>query len=265
MQLTCPTLAAFMKYPRESHISLDILKNYSGKSIQKYGFFGAEKELFASVAETVGLIRRHQDVAWWARHPLVFLLEAADDICYLIVDLEDGFRMGYIPYDEVKDLLNAIADINPDDYGASREETIKRLRAKAINQLVREIAQIFWDLESEILAGKFDQDLLSLSRYAEVLKTIEQTTRSLVFQHPNVVKVKVAGYEVLGGLFTEFANTLFYPSKKGELLTYMLPLEYRSELNEDTYSKLLKITDYISGMTDFQATTLFQQLRGISL
>mgnify|MGYP001791076912 FL=1 len=88
MQLTCPTLATFTKYPRESHISEDIFENNpdynSGCSIKKYGFFQAEKELFAEVAETVGLVRRHSDVSWWCRHPLAFLMEAADDICYLI-------------------------------------------------------------------------------------------------------------------------------------------------------------------------------------
>jgi dGTPase len=265
MQLTCPTLAAFAKYPRESLIPADILRGYDGHSTRKYGFFQAEKALFTEVAETLGLIRRHADVAWWARHPLAFLLEAADDICYSIVDLEDGFRMGYIPFRVARDLLNAIADVKAEEYPPDEEETIKRLRAKAINRLVREIAALFLDREREILAGEFDRELLASSRHASVLAEIEYITRTSVFLHPNVVRIKVAGYEVLGGLFTEFANTVFYPSKKGDLLFYMIPPPYRPDPFETTYNKLLKITDYLSGLTDFQATSLFQQLKGISL
>jgi dGTPase len=265
MQLTCPTLAAFTKYPREAFIPDAILQGYDGHSTRKYGFFQAEKELFAGVAEILGLIRRHPDASWWARHPLAFLLEAADDICYSIVDLEDGFRMGYIPFAVARDLLNAIADVKAEEYPADEEETIKRLRAKAIDRLVREIATLFLDLEIEILSGTFDRELLASSVHASVLREIERISRTSIFLHPNVVRIKLAGYEVLGGLFTEFANTIFYPSKKGQLMLYMLPPAYRPNPIEDTYDKLLKITDYLSGLTDFQATSLFQQLKGISL
>ena len=111
MQLTCPTLAAFTKYPRESFIPEDILNGYSGSSIKKYSFFQAEKDLFTQVAETVGLIRRDDNFAWWSRHPLAFLVEAADDICYSIIDVEDAYRMGYIPFDEARSLLEDIAGL----------------------------------------------------------------------------------------------------------------------------------------------------------
>ncbi|MGK7933260.1 MAG: dGTP triphosphohydrolase [Microcystaceae cyanobacterium] len=265
MQLTCPTLAAFTKYPRESYIPDDILGDYQGKSVKKFGFFQADKTLFAEVAETVGLIRRHPQVAWWARHPLTFLVEAADDICYLIIDLEDGFRMGYIPFDKAKFLLNEIANISLDNNYTRPEEIIKRLRAKAINQLVQETAKIFLDYETAILAGTFDQDLLSQSRFSEILSVIEQTEEQLIFHHPDVVGLKVAGYEILGGLFTEFVNGIIHNTKKGELLIYLIPPEFRPQPDETLYIKLLKITDYISGMTDFQATKMFQKLKGISL
>ncbi len=265
MQLTCPTLAAFTKYPRESWIPEEILGHYQGKSVQKFGFFQAESEFFSEVAETVGLIRRHPEVAWWARHPLSFLVEAADDICYLVIDLEDGFRMGYIPFEKVCDLLNAIADVSLDTNYSSSAEIIRRLRAKAINQLVWETAQIFLDYESAILAGTFDEDLLSRSRFYPILTTIKHLEETLIFQNPEVAGLKVAGYEVLGGLFTEFVDGVIHNTKKGELLLYLLPPEYRPNSDDDLYQKLLKITDFIAGMTDFQATKIFQQLRGISL
>lgn len=265
LQLTCTTLAAFTKYPRESLIRQPTLNHYPGRSLQKYGFFQAEKELFTEVAETVGLIHRFPDVAWWCRHPLAFLVEAADDICYSIVDLEDGFHMGYLPFEQVQDLLKAIAKIELTDAGNSQAETIKRLRAKAINQLVLEIAQLFLDLESQLLAGTFDQSLLIHSCHAQTLRAIETLTSDLVFHHPHVVRVKIAGYEVLGGLLKEFLTAIFEPSKKGRLLNYMVPEEFKIQTEDSNYQKILKVTDYIAGMTDSQAALLFQQLHGIAL
>ncbi|MEG4850537.1 deoxyguanosinetriphosphate triphosphohydrolase [Microcoleus sp. B5-D4] len=266
MQLTCPTLATFTKYPRESLISTDILNDYSGKSAKKHGFFQAEKELFATVADTVGLIRRSPDVAWWSRHPLAFLVEAADDICYHIVDLEDGYRMGYISFKKAKKLLNEIAK-RPDieQKANTKEEQIKFLRAIAINNLVQEVATIFLEREQELLAGIFDGDLISLTSYAETLNCIQSKTRNKVFNHSEVIGIQVAGYEVLGHLFTEFVNSTLYSTKKGKLVKLMLPKEFCPAESESSYRKILKITDYISGMTDSYATTLFQQLKGISL
>ena len=191
MQLTCPTLATFTKYPRESLISENILNGYTEKSVKKHGFFQTEKDLFARVADTVGLIRRSPDVAWWARHPLAFLVEAADDISYHIVDLEDGYRMGYIPFNQAKQLLNEIADqSHPEKYANTEEEQIKFLRAVAINKLVQEVAKIFLDHEEELLAGTFDSDLVSESRYIEILKEINIETRKKVFKHPEVVGIR---------------------------------------------------------------------------
>lgn len=265
MQLTCPTLAAFTKYPRESFIPKSTLNGYSGRSVKKYGFFQAEKDLFAEVAKTVGLIQ-HNNTAWWSRHPLAFLVEAADDICYSIVDVEDGYRMGYISFDEATSLLNEIAKIDLNDANESDAEKVKRLRAAAINKLIKEATEIFLANEQDILAGKFDEDLLSQSKcYKNHLQVIAERTRSSVFQHPDVVGIQIAGYEVLGKLFAEFVDAVLHTSKKGKLVYHMLPEEYRPAPEEDTYNKILRITDYISGMTDSYATSIFQKFSGISL
>ncbi|QSJ19481.1 deoxyguanosinetriphosphate triphosphohydrolase [Nostoc sp. UHCC 0702] len=265
MQLTCPTLAAFTKYPRESLISESILNCRPDRSIKKYGFFQAEKDLFAEVAETVGLIRRHDNVAWWSRHPLAFLVEAADDICYSIVDVEDGHRMGYILFEKAEYLLNKIAGIDIKKHDESKLEKVKQLRAQAIHNLIVEATEIFIEHEQEILSGKFDEDLLSLSRYKNHLEVIKEETKSSVFQDRDVVSIQIAGYEVLGKLFSEFVNAILHDSNKAKLICNMLPKEYRPNSDEDTYNKILKITDYISGMTDSYATSLFQQFSGISL
>jgi len=275
MQLTCPTLAAFMKYPRESHIPEDIINNYKrkslsdvNKSVAKHGFFQSEKKLFAQVANTVGILERNNEFAWWARHPLAFLVEAADDICYYIVDLEDGHRMGYIPYSEASELLEQIVKPNNSKNSTeSDEERIKYLRAKAIGSLIDEVAELFLFNEHHLLAGTFDKDLISQSRHFDVLKKIIELTKDKVYCHRNVVSIQIAGYEVLGDLFSQFVDAILDGSSKdkGRLLLKMLPEKYRPVESDSCYDRLLKVTDYISGMTDSYATTLFQQLKGISL
>ncbi len=268
LQLTCPTLATFTKYPRESTIDPTILDSYAGRSSKKHGFFQAEVDIFIEVAETVGLIRRSDRTAWWCRHPLAFLVEAADDICYSIVDLEDGYLMGYIPFTVARELLDPIAGSQDDKLAdiALESERIKYLRAVAINNLITEAKEIFLDNECSILAGVFDKDLLSLSeKYELPLKNIAHETRSRVFDHPDVVNIQIAGYEVLDKLFSGFADAIFSDTKKAALICKMLPPEHRPIDGESNYEKILKITDYISGMTDFYATKLFQQFSGISL
>jgi len=268
MQLTYPTLASFTKYPKESFIPEDILQGYTGKSVSKYGFFQSEKDLFTQVADTLGLIRRGGEFAWWARHPLAFLVEAADDICYRIVDWEDGHRMGHIPFSLTQNLLNEIAqrtDFQLNQYADSEAEKIKYLRAYTINKLVEEAAEIFLDHELALLAGTFDQEIINLSKYIDILQEMQRETEDRVFTAPEVVRTRIAGYEVLGSLFTEFAHAIFSGDSKSDLIKKLLPIAYRPTQTESSYNKILKITDYISGMTDSYATELFQTIRGISL
>ncbi|GJD22078.1 deoxyguanosinetriphosphate triphosphohydrolase [Rivularia sp. IAM M-261] len=269
MQLTCPTLAAFTKYPRESSIPVNILNNYTGCSAKKYGFFQAEKELFNEVAQNLGLIRHplnsYNSVHWWARHPLAFLVEAADDICYSIIDVEDGYRMGYISFQETRALLSDIALINIDEQEFSEAEKVKRLRGKCINNLIQEAAYNFLAREEDILAGTFDQNLLLFSKYALQLENISKTITKKVFLHPDIIGMRIAGYEVLGKLFSDFVDAALCTSKKGELIALMLPEKYRPLEHEDVYHRILRVTDYIAGMSDSYATSLFQKFSGISL
>jgi dGTPase len=254
LQLTCPTIAAFAKYPRQSQPG----------SIAKYGFFQADRELFAMVAETVGLLPRGNGA--WCRHPLTFLVEAADDICYLIIDIEDGYQMGYLSFGEVVELLNKIACLDISLEPGAEAEQVMHLRAKSIDILVKEAADNFLAHEAAMLRGEFEGDLLSLSSYRQALATINEKARRSIFQHPHVVGVQIAGYEVLGKLFMEFATALHQPEdSKSQLVLQMLPVAYRPQEDEDSYQQLLRVTDFISGMTDSYATRLFQQFSGISL
>ncbi len=260
LQLTCPTIAAFTKYPRESS-----LPAAQGRSTKKYGFFQADQELFATVANAVGLIPRKVGVSW-CRHPLTFLVEAADDICYSIVDIEDGYQMGFLTFAEVVALLNPIAQLDLTQSAGAEPELVTHLRAKSIDILVREAAHNFLAQEKTMLNGEFDVELLSLSSYYDVLQAINDKARSAIFHHSQVVGVQIAGYEVLGKLFTEFANALIQPhNPKSSLVLQMMPEVHRPQSHENIYQQLLHVTDFISGMTDSYATRLFQQFSGISL
>jgi dGTPase len=260
LQLTCPTIAAFTKYPRASCLPVS-----PGRSTQKYGFFQADRELFEEVATAVGLLPGSTGVSW-CRHPLTFLVEAADDICYSIVDIEDGYQMGFLTFAEVVALLNPIAHLDLTESNGAEPELVMHLRAKSIDILVREAAHNFLAQEKTILSGEFDRELLALSSYHADLQAIHDKARTAIFHHPHVVGVQIAGYEVLGKLFTEFANALIQPhSPKSHLVLQMMPTVYRPPSKENTYQQLLRVTDFIAGMTDSYATRLFQQFSGISL
>ena len=265
MCLTCPTLAVFMKYPRESFMAEETVDTYCGKSIDKHGFFQADKTVFEAIANTVGLLRRSDRAHWWVRHPLALLVEAADDICYRIVDIEDGCHMGYVSHEDALALLSAITTTCQPELGERPQERLKRLRACAINTLTYEAAEIFLDNEADILAGTFDEALLDKSEHGHVLKDIKALTKEQIFDNTKVLKIRIAAYEVLGTLFKEFITSAFGESDKGKLLWQILPEHYQAQPGDDPYIKILKITDYISGMTDSYATSLFQQLKGISL
>ncbi|WP_132867292.1 deoxyguanosinetriphosphate triphosphohydrolase [Scytonema millei] len=267
MQLTYATLGTFMKYPRESLISSETFQQYQGKSTAKHGFFQAEKNLVEQIAAEVGLIRRDVNSAWWCRHPLVFLIEAADDICYHIVDLEDGFRMGYITYEEAETLfMTLLKEDNLEYLGSDLLDNIKYLRSKAIHQLLLEAKHVFLDFESGILSGEFDAPLTSVIPSANSLKEIVDITRRKVYESCEVIEVKVAGYEVLGGLLEEFITAISQEQlSKSYLIKKLLPNFKADDESLDLYKKILKVTDYISGMTDSYAVSVYKKIKGISL
>ena len=270
LQFTCAMLATFTKYPREAGINSSYFNQYNtedNKSTKKHGFFQAEKDLFAQIANEVGLIRREEKSAMWCRHPLAFLVEAADDICYHIVDLEDGFRMGCITYDEARDLLyDVLRGEQLDNLEYDKKENIKYLRAKAIHKLIIEVKQVFLDSENEILSGRFDFPLTAKIESSNKLKEIIEITRKNVYESCEVVEVKVAGYEVIGGLLEEFITAITNSSlSKSYLVKKLLPNFKEDDENEDIYRKVLKVTDYISGMTDSYAVSVFKKIKGISL
>jgi len=278
LKLTCASLAAFTKYPKESALSQTPTKGdqeANSKIYKKFGFFQTEKDLFAEVADETGLIKKGSGNDYcWIRHPLSFLVEAADDICYRIMDLEDGFRLGLLSFEYTEKLLRPLVTSSLTSYsGRSPNDKIGYLRAKAINDTVTQLANIFIDYEQQTLNGELEQDLISLISSSQYLEEIKTISKKEIYSYRSVVEREAAGYEVLGGLLDAFiiaVNETYTgkPSWKSKNLMKLLPGQFLGADNnpdDDLYMRLLKITDFVSGMTDSYAVSLFRKIKGISL
>jgi dGTPase len=263
MRLTYATIGAFCKYPRESTLEED---TGARRSARKFGIFQSEKEAFENAAETLGLLRLSANGAWWCRHPLAFLVEAADDICYQILDLEDGYRLGKVRFEDAHDLLAAIA---PD--GGSRPATggdpkslIGHLRARAIDVLVREVADLFSREEGRIRDGTFDESLVSRVPSKKLVDAITSLVARRCYQADEVLEIEIAGYGVLAALLDRFVGAALKPDRPehGKIRARMPELFPASGSD---YEKILRITDFVSGMTDSYAVSLFRRFSGVSL
>jgi dGTPase len=272
LNLTYSTLAAVTKYPRESLIN-NQNRSLQNKAYRKYGFFQAEKEIFKEVADKTGLdFVVNKKTYWWRRHPLAFLVEAADDICYSVMDLEDGFMLGLISFRETEELLiPLISKQGLRNYRDKDEkDRIGYLRAIAINELVNELARVFLDEEKNILAGKFENELISEIKRANALKRIKDISVTRIYKARSVVEREVAGYEVLGGLLDTFIdsyNEAFEKkiSAKNKSVFALLPKRISDDIPNELYQRLIRIIDFVSGMTDSFAVSLFRKIKGISL
>lgn len=272
LRLTHSTLAAVTKYPRESLVD-DSTQSLKTKVFKKYGFFQTEKELFREVASNSGLdCLREKNNYWWCRHPLAFLVEAADDICYRIMDLEDGFRLGLVSFKESEELLRPlITDTEIKFYEEKDEkEKVGYLRAVAIRELVTELATVFLDEEKNILNGNFESDLISVIKNGDALKIIKDVSIEKIYNYRSVVEREVAGYEVLGGLLDTFIhayNEAYFGniSNRNRTVLNLLPQRIREGIPDELYLRLLRIIDFVSGMTDSFAVSLFRKIKGISL
>lgn len=263
MRLTAATLATYCKYPQSSTC---IDKN--DVSRKKYNFFNSELDIFRSVAERVGLINR-PGIDSWCRHPLAFLTEAADDICYNILDLEDGFRLGLIKYEDVEQLLQPIANARSEVAELEREcEKIGVLRGRAIGNLVSAVTDVFlWNLD-DILEGNYKKSLIETSSFASELKEISRICTSECYHNVGVAKIESAGNEVLTCLLDKMLAVVKDPKHRLDSLIKSLLRDkfiYSLFNQESAYKKILTIVDLITGMTDRFAITLYRQLKGMTV
>ena len=277
MQLSCATLAAFAKYPSASRVP----RRPTGVAGKKFNFFRSEAELFREVAEHTGMISAGE---WaWQRHPLAYLVEAADDIAYRIVDFEDGQRLGLVDYSELERLFLEVID---SDHSAEYVRTIKNpirktefLRAQVIGKLVGYAVEVFIAHLDELLAGTLEKPLLAYVPCQEQLKYIQERSTNDIYNHRKVAEIVGAGFELVSGMldiFVPCVNEMAREKNGGKGASYrshrlfrLLP-EAEAHLADavwsaNPYIRLLTVLDYVSGMTDSYAVELYQKLKGISL
>ena len=277
LQLTCATLAAFTKYPRESWLGGS---RYDGVSAKKQGFTAADRASFEQVAVAVGLIPRDNHHAMWCRHPLAFLVEAADDISYRVIDIEDGYRLGHFSYREVLELFwPLISDPERQQPRLERirelKDRVEFLRAKVINEVIRQVVECFMANETDILGGRFDVPLLDELPVRAHLEALIENARERIYCAPEVVSIQAAGFQVVSDLLERFVQVVDDVADKGErasprsqMLIQLVPEQFvgpRRVPLEDPYLRLLLLTDFVSGMTDSYAVSLYKKVTGISL
>lgn len=252
MRLTAATLGALVKYPRGSAMP--------DTEFKKHGCFSDDAELFAEVFETAGRIA--DEHGQFARHPLALLSEAADDICYAIIDLEDGCKAGLIPVDEALDILERL---NTGSTGSDRMPTSDRLsmgRAMSINALVNQSAEVFQSHIGSILNGSFCGALIKQVPSAEPYSRAKQVAYERVFNSERVLELEAAGYRAIQGLLEILAAAALAesPSSFDSHVRKLTRLRIDDEMT--VYQKLLACTDKVSGMTDRYCIDLFRKLSG---
>lgn len=268
MQLTCATLGALAKYPGSSR-----------SSFRKFSFFQAERELFSEVAEHCGLLRMTPEQ--WSRHPLSYLVEAADDITYLIVDFEDGRRLGLIPSAELEETFLTLLDIPSARVELENIRTPQRraefLRARVIGELVRQTVDEFIARHDEILNGALKEPLLTGIPASATLERIRRRSEESIYSHRRVTEVIAAGFEMVSGMLDIFVPCVneiageeyrgVPASSRSRRICDILPRggSAAGRFDASPYLRLMEVLDYISSMTDGYAVSLYQKLKGISL
>ena len=268
--MTYTTLASIVKYPFESKASA---KGY------KYGFFQSEKEIFQQVAEELGIRRISENPLQYVRHPLVFLVEAADDICYQIMDIEDSHKMRILSYDETTNILENFYDKNEDKEDlkiiartfkvvTDKNERIAFLRAGIINKLINACADIFCQNYETIMMGEFKSSLIK--NLTGTNKMAYDKCTELAYSriyHTNIVtQIQIAGFKILGTILKEYTDAVLKPETYyARNILSVMPEQYQVSKDDSMYTKIQTVVDYVSGMTDSYALNLYRKIKGIEL
>ncbi len=273
LKLTYATLAAFTKYPRPSYIPH---RDIARRSQKKYGFFINQLSDFEQMGNFLGLEKSSPEC--WLRHPLAFLVEAADDICYSIIDLEDGCTLGLVSFEETVQLLAPILkdklDLKKLQEPRTNTQNLGALRAMAIGQLIQETVAIFAQYEESMCKGNFDKALTDIIPSSKALQKITEVSVQKIYRSKVVLEKEAAGFQVLEGLLTVFSQALYHQfynperySGQDKSILRLLPEDFPlkgwgAEVNP--YPMLRALVDFISGMTDKYALNLYRRVKGIS-
>jgi len=284
MRLTCATLGAFMKYPwLATHSNPDfqsLHQNGSATNIQKFGCFYSEAGQLEELAAGLSLPRSDQHDGF-ARHPLAYLLEAADDICYALIDLEDGINLNMLTYAEVAAIFYELIGERPSSIvlptHMSVRQNLASLRARAMMRLVNTVTDAFVANSDALLTGKLQGSLFDHcdANVQNGINQAKQLAREKIFNHPNKVRMELMANQCLHRLLDAFmplawtgndatsaSHSLSFEQQR--LLKLLQPHldEHRRDLSDNTYHNVLNILDFITGMNDHEAYRLAQELQG---
>ena len=281
LRTTLPTLAAFTKYPCTSQAG-------DGKkgivSEKKFGVFKDDFTAFCEVFTRLGIPAKNADMTAFPRHPLAFLTEAADDICYAAVDLEDAYHLGIIDFAEVRDLLLPIAGKDPDfddDPSYENELRLARYRSAAISSLVDQVISVFTENIGAIENFRYESALIDGIRDSGSYAAIKTFSAERVYNAFKVMEIESAGFKAISGLLDIFIPAVLaqHATKEQTINRRLIPPQFlkrreRSVRSSDPdilieslspYERIMAINDYISGMTDRYAIEIYQRLSGIKL
>ncbi len=265
--LTYTMLASIVKYPYESLIAPK----------PKFGFFQSEKEIFAEIAEELGLKRLDTIGNQYARHPLVYLVEAADDICYQIMDVEDAHKLKILSYSETRELyFNFYHKTNDAGVIRSIEKTMQEvtdpneqiayMRAGVINKLIFDCVQVFLNNYDDIMNGAFTGSLIDKipETSDRAMHNIKEISIQRIYSDQSVIDIELAGYKVISTITDHFVNAVTMESIYNKKLMKLFPEQFLTD-SDDCYSQVQSVIDFVSGMTDVYALDLYRKITGINI
>ena len=267
--MTYSMLASIVKYPFASSLA----GNHG-----KFGFFASEAESYKKIADELGISCKSApgEPLKYARHPLVYMVEAADDICYEIMDIEDSHKLKILSYAETENLLLSFFDEDIqqkirqriiDEELTDENEKVVYMRASVIGKLENECVAAFLAHEEEILAGTFEGSLIDhiSERQKKAYKECEKISFSKIYQSKPVLDIELSGYQIMATLMEVFIEAAVSPSRfYSKQLLRRVSSQYDIE-NENLEERIMAVLDYISGMTDIYALDIYQKINGISL
>ncbi len=267
MSLTFATLATLIKYPYPS---------FNKGTRKKYNVFNSEIDTFVSVMEECEVPRLSAEPIY-ARHPLSYMMEAADDICYLILDMEDAHKRDIISTEDTTKFFSDFFDLEKEkwfferrneifDIVTDKNERLAFLRAMVINKLVDCVSNVYVDNYENIMNGCLDKSLIAHLPEHELkaMNECREFSAKYIYKHPSVVKIELTGFNVIGDLLNSFVEAIRFPEKTyNKKLLSIIPEQFMTEKN-DMYSRLQVVLDYISNMTDIYAVQLYKDLHGMN-
>ena len=267
LSLTSAALGSLIKYPYPS---------YDNGGRKKYNVFYSDIEVFKETMHECGIPKIDETHTVYARHPLSYMMEASDDICYLILDMEDAHKRGIISTETAEQAFLSFFDLKKDSSFFKHKEEVYRevtdqnermafLRATLINKLVNLASDIFVTHYDEIMEGSFNDSLIAhLPEHEEnALKQCRKQSVKDIYRHPSVVKIELTGFNVIGTLLEEFIGAILEPDRPYNKKLLSLMPEQFTPLYEGMYYKVQSVLDFISNMTDLYAVQLYKDLRGI--